>query len=102
MLGVGVLFPWDAFITAYDYFSYLYPDFPFEFALSIGLICSLVSSCNMFTAYNLPSIVILLVSVKIAPKFSFSSRIIFALVVNLLVLISIPLLARTLSQVDTS
>lgn len=43
-LGTGYLLPWNAFITAVDYFSYLYPDTPVDrvFAIVymvIGLIC---------------------------------------------------------------
>jgi hypothetical protein len=36
MLGVGSLFPFNAFITAVDYFQSLYPKFPFEFVVSVS------------------------------------------------------------------
>ena len=43
-LGVGILFPWNAFITAYDYFSWVYgADKPFMFWFSMG--------------YNIPSFI---------------------------------------------
>ncbi|VVA94800.1 unnamed protein product [Arabis nemorensis] len=46
-LGVGFLLPWNAFITAVDYFSYLYPSTAVDriFAvvyMLVGLICLLV------------------------------------------------------------
>ncbi|GLU21601.1 hypothetical protein SLE2022_377320 [Rubroshorea leprosula] len=45
-LGVGFLLPWNAFITAVDYFSYLYPDVAVDriFAVAymlVGLTCLL-------------------------------------------------------------
>ncbi|XP_022735169.1 equilibrative nucleotide transporter 1-like [Durio zibethinus] len=46
-LGVGYLLPWNAFITAVDYFSYLYPEASVDrvFAvvyMSIGVFCLLI------------------------------------------------------------
>ncbi|XP_022776073.1 equilibrative nucleotide transporter 1-like [Durio zibethinus] len=46
-LGVGFLLPWNAFITAIDYFSYLYPDASVDrvFAvvyMVVGLCCLLI------------------------------------------------------------
>ncbi|XWS34822.1 hypothetical protein CRYUN_Cryun21dG0070200 [Craigia yunnanensis] len=46
-LGVGYLLPWNAFITAVDYFSYLYPEASVDrvFAvvyMLIGLVCLLI------------------------------------------------------------
>lgn len=43
-LGAGYILPWNAFVTAVDYFSYLYPDAPVDrlFAvvyMIVGLIC---------------------------------------------------------------
>ncbi|CAD5188010.1 unnamed protein product [Musa acuminata subsp. malaccensis] len=42
-LGAGFLLPWNAFITAVDYFSYLYPDAPVDrvFSVSYMLTCLL-------------------------------------------------------------
>jgi hypothetical protein len=31
LLGVGLLFPWNALLTAADYFATLYPKFAFSF-----------------------------------------------------------------------
>ncbi|KAL6046313.1 Equilibrative nucleoside transporter 1 [Balamuthia mandrillaris] len=78
LLGVGALFPWNAFLTAIDYFSDLYDDFPFAFALAL--------------AYNYPSVISLLLSIRFGPKFSFTSRILFGLLVNCLVMIVVPLI----------
>lgn len=46
-LGVGFLLPWNAFITAVDYFSYLYPDVSVDRCFAIvymlvALICLLI------------------------------------------------------------
>ncbi|GMJ09714.1 equilibrative nucleotide transporter 1 [Hibiscus trionum] len=46
-LGVGVLLPWNSFITAVDYFSYLYPEASVDrvfavFYMVIGLFCLLI------------------------------------------------------------
>jgi len=55
LLGVGVLFPWNAFLTALDYFNDLYTDFPFIFAVSLF--------------YNYPSVIFLLLNIKFGPKY---------------------------------
>lgn len=41
ILGAGFLLPWNAFITAVDYFSYLYPDAPVDrvFAVVYMVVC---------------------------------------------------------------
>lgn len=54
-LGVGFLLPWNAFITAVDYFSYLYPSTAVDriFAvvyMLVGLVCLLV--IIVFYAYK--------------------------------------------------
>ncbi|KAK8537269.1 hypothetical protein V6N13_042206 [Hibiscus sabdariffa] len=46
-LGVGILLPWNSFITAVDYFSYLYPEASVDrvFAVAymvVGLFCLLI------------------------------------------------------------
>ena len=33
LIGTGVMLPWNAFLTAYDFFVHIYEGFPFEFAL---------------------------------------------------------------------
>ncbi|KAK3436712.1 hypothetical protein EUGRSUZ_C01518 [Eucalyptus grandis] len=42
LLGAGNLLPWNAFITAVDYFSYLYPDEHIERVFSVGYMSSSV------------------------------------------------------------
>lgn len=39
-LGAGFLLPWNAFITAVDYFSYLYPSVPVDRVFSVGYMIS--------------------------------------------------------------
>ncbi|KAH7683411.1 Equilibrative nucleoside transporter protein [Dioscorea alata] len=39
-LGAGFLLPWNAFITAVDYFSYLYPAAPVDRVFSVGYMIS--------------------------------------------------------------
>ena len=56
LLGTGVLLPWNAFLTAYDYFAHYYPDFPFEFVL--GLV------------YNYPNCACLFVAIWLGPKYA--------------------------------
>ena len=77
-LGVGVLLPWNTFLTAFDFFSNAFPHVPFEFVVSL--------------AYNYPSIVVLAASIKLGPKFSFTSRILVALFIDFVVLVSVPLI----------
>jgi len=78
VLGIGILFPWDCFLSSLDYFAYLFPDFPFPFVLSL--------------IYNSPSLIFLLFSVKYGPSISFSSRILTFFVLDLLVLIFVPII----------
>eukprot|EP01125_Pyxidicula_operculata_P020598 TRINITY_DN7644_c0_g1_i1.p1 TRINITY_DN7644_c0_g1~~TRINITY_DN7644_c0_g1_i1.p1 ORF type:complete len:422 (+),score=30.47 TRINITY_DN7644_c0_g1_i1:29-1294(+) len=47
LLGVGQLFPWNAYITAYDYYVYLFATFPTMFVLPI--INSWAQGLVMFT-----------------------------------------------------
>ncbi|MQL95297.1 hypothetical protein Taro_027965 [Colocasia esculenta] len=39
-LGAGFLLPWNAFITAVDYFSYLYPDAPVDRVFAVAYMLS--------------------------------------------------------------
>jgi solute carrier family 29 (equilibrative nucleoside transporter), member 1/2/3 len=39
-LGAGFLLPWNAFITAVDYFSYLYPGAPVDHVFSVSYMVS--------------------------------------------------------------
>ena len=87
MLGVGILFPWNCFLTASTYFAGIYTGFAFEFAISL--------------AYNYPNLVVLLLSVKYGPSFSFTSRIVstFSIVVAVLVIvpISVSFMSKSIS-----
>jgi len=84
ILGVGILFPWNAFLSAYDYFHAEYPKYPIQFALSL--------------AFNYPSIVLLFISVKFGPKLSFGGRIIFGFLIDLLILCAVPVLVPNFSR----
>lgn len=43
ILGAGFLVPWNAFITAVDYFSYLYPAAPIDRVFAVSyMICALI------------------------------------------------------------
>eukprot|EP00339_Tiarina_fusa_P011453 CAMPEP_0117010434 /NCGR_PEP_ID=MMETSP0472-20121206/9194_1 /TAXON_ID=693140 ORGANISM="Tiarina fusus, Strain LIS" /NCGR_SAMPLE_ID=MMETSP0472 /ASSEMBLY_ACC=CAM_ASM_000603 /LENGTH=254 /DNA_ID=CAMNT_0004712959 /DNA_START=69 /DNA_END=830 /DNA_ORIENTATION=- len=77
MLGVAVLFPWNALITANNFWTYTFgDDSDYEFYLS--------------AVFNWPQWITLLVVTKFGPKFSFSSRIISTLIVYSFTLIFIP------------
>jgi equilibrative nucleoside transporter 1/2/3 len=88
MLGVGALFPFNAFISVPDYFHDIYPTFPWQFI--VGL------------AYNYPSIAALLLSVKYGPRVSFTTRTLFGLVTSLLALGSVPLVTQGVPFADIS
>jgi equilibrative nucleoside transporter len=79
VLGVGMLFPWNCFLTASDYFNHVFPGAHFEFVMAV--------------VYNYPSIFMLLLSVKFGERFSLSSRIYVALAIDLVVLILVPVIA---------
>lgn len=77
MLGVAVLFPWNALITANNFWTATFGDSSdFEFYLS--------------AVFNWPQWVTLLASTKFGPKLSFSSRIISTLIIYSITLIFIP------------
>eukprot|EP00003_Mantamonas_plastica_P010700 TRINITY_DN2017_c0_g1_i2.p1 TRINITY_DN2017_c0_g1~~TRINITY_DN2017_c0_g1_i2.p1 ORF type:complete len:452 (+),score=108.29 TRINITY_DN2017_c0_g1_i2:983-2338(+) len=61
LLGTGIMFPWNAYITAYDYFHFLFPDQPMEFIMSI--------------AFNTPQIIVLIVMFRWGSHLSYTSRI---------------------------
>mmetsp|Transcript_24808 Transcript_24808/g.62273 ORF Transcript_24808/g.62273 Transcript_24808/m.62273 type:complete len:507 (-) Transcript_24808:68-1588(-) len=75
--GIGLLYPWNAWITPTDYWDILYGS-SFEFYLSL--------------AYNYPAILTLLLNVKFGPKFTFQSRIITGFAVNFVVLSMVPVI----------
>ena len=77
MLGVAVLFPWNALITANNFWVYTFgDDTDYEFYLS--------------AVFNWPQWITLLVVTKYGPRFSFSSRIISTLIVYAVTLLFIP------------
>ena len=61
LLGIGLLLPWNAYITADDYYESLWSGNNFTFWLSI--------------AYNYPAIVFLLLNIRYGRSFPFGSRI---------------------------
>lgn len=61
LLGIGLLLPWNAYITADDYYELLWPGQSFEFWLSI--------------AYNYPGILMLVWNLKWGRSFPFGARI---------------------------
>ncbi|PRP89514.1 equilibrative nucleoside transporter [Planoprotostelium fungivorum] len=80
MLGVGALLPWNTFLAPSDYYSALYPNSPFYFLMSM--------------AYNSTGIIALLLSIKFGQRLSFGVRIVPVLIIELLVLASVPLLTH--------
>jgi hypothetical protein len=58
LLGVGMLFPWNAFITAGDYFGSLYHTIPFPLVTVLPL------------AFNYPNIIFLLLNLFLLRKLS--------------------------------
>ena len=78
LLGAGVLFPWNAWITPYDYFESLYKDYPFQFWISV--------------IFNSASVSFMFISVKFAAKFSITFRMVFGLLIDLFILIIVPLI----------
>ncbi|KAL0421353.1 UNVERIFIED_CONTAM: Equilibrative nucleotide transporter 1 [Sesamum latifolium] len=77
-LGAGYLLPWNAFITAVDYFTYLYPD------VSVDRVFSIV--------YMLVGLTSLLFIVAFAHKSNSFVRINVGYVLFLLALVAVPLM----------
>jgi solute carrier family 29 (equilibrative nucleoside transporter), member 1/2/3 len=75
-LGAGFLLPWNAFITAVDYFSYLYPGAPVDRVFSV--------------AYMLACLLPLLLIVLCFPKSSAPARINTGLAFFTLALLAVP------------
>ena len=76
-LGISVLFPWNALITANNFWSYVFgDDSTFEFWLS--------------AAFNWPQVPMLLVVTKWGPRFSYTSRIMGSLATFIVALLAIP------------
>ena len=78
MLGAGFLLPWNAFITAVDYFSNLYPD------VSVDRISAVV--------YMLVSLFFLLLVIAYANKSDAFVRINVGLAIFILSLLAVPIM----------
>ncbi|RWR79955.1 Equilibrative nucleoside transporter 4 [Cinnamomum micranthum f. kanehirae] len=78
ILGAGFLLPWNAFITAVDYFTYLYPD------ASVDRVFAVV--------YMLVCLVILLLIIAFAHKSSAYARINAGLSLFVISLLTVPVL----------
>ena len=77
-LGAGFLLPWNAYITAVDYFSYLYPGAPVDRVFSVS--------------YMLSCLLPLLLIVLVFPKSSAPARINTGLTLFTLALLVVPVL----------
>ncbi|KAF0899498.1 hypothetical protein E2562_019981 [Oryza meyeriana var. granulata] len=80
-LGAGFLLPWNAFITAVDYFSYLYPGAPVDRVFSV--------------AYMLACFLPLVLIVLCFPKSSAPARINTGLTLFTLALLIVPVMDAT-------
>jgi equilibrative nucleoside transporter 1/2/3 len=77
LLGVGVLLPWNIFISAPDYFSMLYgPTVEFYFSI----------------AYSYPNLLGLVLMLRIGHYLSFTQKMIPFFIVFILILIMVPIL----------
>lgn len=76
LLGVGVLFAWNAWITPFAYFTNLYPKLPFEFLLSI--------------IFNYATVSFLFVNIKVGPRIPLLFRLNFGFVLNAAVMAFVP------------
>lgn len=53
ILGAGFLIPWNAYLTAVDYFTYLYPSIPIDRIFSIvNMSCFLISLIIIITLFH--------------------------------------------------
>ena len=88
MLGVGVLLPWNALISAVDYFNQM---------LCSGLspeACDNDTKAQQFAfylsiAYNIPSLPLLILSTLYAARISFKARIVFCFVGEFLTFVAV-------------
>ncbi|KYQ93369.1 equilibrative nucleoside transporter (ENT) family protein [Tieghemostelium lacteum] len=87
LLGVGLLFPFNCYIAASDYFGSLYPTVPYDFFISL--------------AYNYFQWVLLFVSAYVMPKFSFKSRITIFILAGAAILFFIPFIHMIFSANNT-
>jgi equilibrative nucleoside transporter 1/2/3 len=77
LLGIGVLFPWNAFISANDYFKEKYKPFPIEFTLPL--------------IYNYPNMIFLLIVSKWGDKWPLRGRLLVGFAIEIFVFAIIPL-----------
>eukprot|EP01018_Ginkgo_biloba_P010707 Gb_12126 [translate_table: standard] len=78
LLGTGYLLPWNAFITAVDYFAYLYPN------AHVGLVFPV--------AYDIPSVLTLTILIKWSDQSSARLRINLGLCMFLVLLATVPIM----------
>ncbi|KAH9328991.1 hypothetical protein KI387_001099 [Taxus chinensis] len=78
ILGTGFLLPWNAYITAVDYFSYIYPGKQVDRVFSVG--------------YMVPCLAFLLVLLKWAPRSNARVRINLGLSLFFLCLVIVPVM----------
>jgi len=85
ILGTGMLFPWDCFLsTPFAYWTLLFGKFPFLFVMSL--------------TSSTPNTLFLLMSTKFGPRFSFGSRTLIAFMVDFAVLIIVPIAGSVLEK----
>lgn len=81
LIGVGPLLPWNAFITAADFFTHVYSTFPFMFVV------------GMF--YGFASCVFLLIMIFFSEKLgTFVQRLLVGFVLDIVALILVPIVAN--------
>jgi len=85
--GIGLMLPWNAFISAADYFTYLYGN-TFLFFISL--------------AFNYSGVLTFATLMKLLPRFTFTTRVMTSLSIFFVVLIIIPLLDSTPTKVSIS
>eukprot|EP00727_Mastigamoeba_balamuthi_P011494 m51a1_g6968 hypothetical protein (415) ;mRNA; r:97589-100124 len=78
ILGTGVLLPWNAFLSASDFFVHTYPDFPFMFVMSI--------------THNVPNSFGQFASIWVGPRLPFLGRFLVCFLIHLIVLLLVPIL----------
>jgi len=89
LLGVGLLFPWNAFISAPDYWQYIYgEDTNVLFWFSV--------------IYNWPNVVALVILVTVGHRISFRTRIIFGFTLNAVALLYVPILDNSSVSPDVT
>lgn len=77
-LGAGFLFPWNAFITAVDYFAFLYPEAHVDFAFGV--------------AYMLPNLIVLVLLIAFGRHYTSKFRISLGFGLFFCLIILIPIL----------